>query len=76
MLRPFFVPCGDVAGESVNRPYGCGAYFSQGSMPTSTRGGSKPPPYVGALRKCAGGTFLATDRSGYAARREVGGSRL
>ncbi len=26
---------------------------------------------VGALRKCAGGTFLATDCSGYAARREV-----
>ena len=27
-------------------------------------------PLVGALRKHAGGMFLATDRSGYAARRE------
>ena len=30
-------------------------------------------PLVGALRKHAGGMFLATDRSGYAARREVRG---
>ncbi len=30
---------------------------------------------VGALKKCAGGTFLATDRSGYAARREVVGRK-
>ena len=59
---------------AASRNDGCGEYLSQGSMPTSTRGGSKPPPYVGALRKCAGGTFLASDRSGYAARREVGGS--
>ena len=29
------------------------------------------PLEVGALRKHAGGMFLATDRSGYAARREV-----
>ncbi len=29
---------------------------------------------VGALRKYAGGIFLATDRSGYAARREVAGA--
>ena len=30
---------------------------------------------VGALRKCAGGTFLASDRSGYAARRELRGAK-
>ena len=29
---------------------------------------------VGALRKHAGGMFLATDRSGYAARRELSGA--
>jgi len=53
------------------RPYG--ATVRRGGVVRKS-GGSKPPPYVGALRKCAGGTFLATDRSGYAARREVGGS--
>ena len=31
---------------------------------------------VGALRKHAGGMFLASDRSGYAARRELGGAYL
>ena len=31
-------------------------------------------PLVGALRKHAGGMFLATDRSGYAARRELSGA--
>jgi hypothetical protein len=32
---------------------------------------NRSPWAIGALRKRAGGTFLATDRSGYAARREL-----
>ena len=54
----------------------CGAVASQSRTPLLSRrlgGGGSRASGVGALRKCAGGTFLASDRSGYAARREVGG---
>ncbi len=50
----------------------CGKNFLP-ALPHRRRGTKSA---VGALRKHAGGMFLASDRSGYAARREVGGYAL
>ena len=52
-----------------------GAVASRSRTPLLSRrlgGGGSRASGVGALRKHAGGMFLAADRSGYAARREVG----
>ncbi len=50
----------------------CAATAMRLISPTPSHQRRQRSPSVGALRKCAGGTFLASDRSGCAARREVG----
>ena len=66
MRNRYLYPPVSLAADS---PLGKGALVMRNRYPYPpvTFGDS---PLVGALRKHAGGMFLATDRSGYAARRE------